>query len=313
MNNYIKIIRPANLLIIILTQFFLRFFIIDTYFGLSGLGPAFSLAQFILLVLATILIAAGGYVINDYFDQKADAVNKPEKRIAGEKIHNNLLLRYYRVLTILGIMLGLSLAILVNYWLLGLVFPAVAAMLWSYSSRYQKTVLAGNVMIAMMSAMVILIEWLFEFFALKAEPVLFVEVFKQLNSIHVIVFAFTLFAFFVTLIREIVKDIEDMEGDKQQGFKTLVIVSGVAKAKNVALAFHLITIALLAFCQYLLYIQNLHYVFWYITIAVQLLFLFVLYYLVIARTKKDFHFLSNAYKIIMVAGILSMQIFYISF
>lgn len=313
MNNYIKIIRPANLLIIILTQFFLRFFIVDTYLGLSGLDSVFSLAQFGLLVISTVFIAAGGYVINDYFDQKADEVNKPEKLIAGQKIQKKFLLLYYWVLTVLGIGLGIFIAVKVEYWILGLIFPAIAAMLWSYSSRYQKTVLLGNVMIALMSAMVILIEWLFEFFALKADPVVFVEAFNQLKITHIIVIAYSSFAFFVSLMREIVKDIEDVDGDKMQQFETLPIISGINKARNVVLGIHFLCIALLAFCQYFLYVHNLQFVFWYITIAVQLLFLFVVYYLATAQSKKEFHFLSQAYKIIMVSGILSMQIFYISY
>lgn len=275
--------------------------------------PALSDFQFFLLVLATVLIAAGGYVINDYFDEKPDAINKPEKLIAGEKISLNFILIYYWLLTIAGIVLGLALTYWIDSWTLGLIFPLVAIMLWTYSSRYQKTFLVGNIMIASMSALVILIEWLFEFFALKAQPVLFVEVHNQLSAIQFIVLSFTFFAFFTSLIREIVKDIEDMEGDKQQGYKTLVILSGVKQAKMLTIGLHILTMALLAFCQYVLYVQNLFYVFWYTSIAVQLLFVFVLYYLVIAKDKKDFHWLSNAYKILMVAGILAMQLFNISF
>lgn len=312
MIHYLKIIRPLNLLIIALTQLFLRYFIVSSYFGLSGIQPVFSIIHFILLVLATVFIAAGGYVINDYFDQKADHINKPEKQIAGSFIPEKKLIRYYLMLTVSGLVLGLYLSFEVDYLILGLIFLAVSAMLWSYSARYQKTVLIGNLMIAVMSALVILIEWVFEFFALKAEPILFVDVVNQLNTIHIIVLAYAGFAFFVTLIREIIKDIEDLKGDEQQQFKTLAIVAGIPGAKRLALSLHLMSILLLAICQYYLYTQNLQFVFWYVTIAVQLLFLFVIYYLITAQSKKQFHFLSQAYKIIMVAGILSMQIFFIS-
>ena len=313
MLSYLNIIRPVNLVIILLTQSLLRFCVMDTYFGLSLATSAFPIVDFILLVLSTILIAAGGYVINDYFDQQIDQTNKPEKVIAGTTISAINLKRYYIVLTVPGNIIGFYLAIKINYLLLGFIFPVVSIMLWYYSSYYQKKILSGNIMIATLSALVILVLWLFEFFALKNDPIRFVNVFSQLNHLHVIVLGYAIFAFFVSLIREIAKDAEDLDGDKEGGFKTLPIVYGKKTSKSIIIGFHVFTMLLLGYFQYLLYAHGLMMVFWYVTIAVQTLFLFVLYFVFTAETKKEYHFLSSAYKIIMLAGILSMQLFYISF
>lgn len=311
--EYLKIIRPVNLTIIVITQLLIRYCVIEVYYGFSLTPLSMALFDFVLLMLSTVLIAAGGYVINDMFDLPVDETNKPSKIIAGKYIPIEKLKTYYFILTILGNLIGIYLSFKVNYLWLGLVFPVVSIMLWYYSSRYQKTILAGNVMIASLSALVVLIVWLFEFFAIRDDVINFVNILKQVNYIHVIVFGYSLFAFFVSLSREVAKDVEDIEGDREGKFKTFPIIYGKKASKNLLMIIHVFTMLLLGVFQYLLYIQDLMLVFWYLAIAVQLLFVFVLYYVVTAEQKKDFHFLSNAYKLIMVAGILSMQLIYISF
>ncbi|MFU8844022.1 MAG: geranylgeranylglycerol-phosphate geranylgeranyltransferase [Bacteroidales bacterium] len=313
MSAYIKIIRPVNLLIIILTQVLFRFFIVDNYFGLGGAESGFNYIEFMILVLATILIAAGGYVINDLYDIKADEVNKPEKIIAGVFISKKTLKFYYAALTSTGVLLGVLLAFRVSFLSLGLIFPAIAIMLWLYSSEYQHTALLGNLMIGLMSGLVVFIVWLFEFFAMRAQPLVYAAAAQTLETIGLIAGAYAVFASLVTLIREIFKDIEDMEGDKAAGYRTLPLAFGKSAAKITAMAFTVITIGLLASFQFLLFRTGLTLVFWYLMIAVQPLLLFLLYYTLKAKDKEDFHFVSNVSKIIMLAGILSMQLFYISY
>jgi 4-hydroxybenzoate polyprenyltransferase len=153
---------------------------------------------------------------------------------------------------------------------------------------------------------------LFEFFALRNNPILYVDALNQIWLIGLIVVAYALFAFLVTLVREIIKDVEDMEGDKKGDYKTLAIAKGKEQAKKLAVFIHGSTFLFLAVCQYYLYVNGYKLVFWYLLVAVQSLFLFVLYYMLKAKSKDEYHFLSTAMKIIMVAGILSMQIFYIT-
>jgi len=291
----------------------LRYFIIGTFMGLSGESPIMHLFDFSLLVLATLLIASGGYIINDYFDIEIDKINKPEKRIIGKMIPEKRAMNIYWIITILGNAIGFYLAFSINYLFLGFMFPLTAIMLWYYSYRFQKTMVWGNLMISLLSAMVILIVWLFEFFTLRNTPIIYINALSQIKMIGYIVASYAVFAYLVTLIREIVKDIEDREGDQKGNYKTLAIVLGPEKAKWVAIFIHITAVLFLAVLQYYLYMLGLKLVFWYLLAAVQSLFLFVLYYLVLAKSKDDFHFISNALKIIMVAGILSMQLFYISY
>lgn len=302
-----------NLAIIVLTQYLLRICIIGTYFGFSGVGPALSEFDFFLLVLSTVLIAAGGYVINDIFDIEIDKVNKPDKVLINKFISLSVAYRLYYALTITGSFIGFYIAFVIQYFLLGFIFVATALLLWFYSSKYKKTILWGNIFISGLSAMVIIIVLLFELYALRADILTYTEVMKQIRIVSILVTAYALFAFLVSMIREITKDIEDMEGDKSADYKTLPLKVGVKKAKLLVNVLIVISVLFLAYAQYFLYLKGIMLVFWYLLVAVQSLFLFLLYNSIKAESKEDFQFLSNACKIIMVAGILSMQLFYISF
>ena len=313
MSPYLKILRLPNLAIIVLTQYLLRICIIGTYFGFSGVSPAMSEFNFFLLVLSTVLIAAGGYVINDIFDFEIDNINKPDKVLINKSIPISVAYRLYYGLTVAGTLLGFYVAFAVQYFLLGFIFVATALLLWFYSNKYQKTVLWGNIFISGLSAMVIILVWLFELYALRADILTYTEVMKQIRIVSILVAAYGLFAFIVSMIREITKDIEDIDGDKSAAFKTLPITFGIKKTKLLVNVLIIICIMFLVFAQYHLYLKGIMLVFWYLLVAVQSLFLFLLYNSIKAESKEDFQFLSNACKIIMVAGILSMQLFYVSF
>ena len=313
MSAYLKIIRLPNLAIIVLTQYLLRICIIGTWFGFSGVEPSMSEFNFFLLVLSTILIAAGGYVINDIFDVETDQINKPEKILINKSIPISIAYKMYYGLTITGTLIGFYLAFAVQYFLLGFIFVATVLLLWYYSSKYQKKVLWGNIFISGLSAMVIIIVWLFELYALRADILTYTEVMKHIRMVSIIIAAYALFAFLVSMIREIAKDIEDLDGDKVAEYTTLPIVYGVKKAKLLTSVLILASIFFLAFAMYFLYVKGIMMVFWYLLVAVQTLFVFLLYNLMKAESKEDFQFLSNACKIIMVAGILSMQLFYVNF
>lgn len=313
MSPYLKIIRLPNLGIIVLTQYLLRICIIGTYFGFSGVGPAMSEFNFFLLVLSTVSIAAGGYVINDIFDVETDQINKPDKILINKFIPISIAYRLYYGLTIAGTLIGFYLAFAVQYLLLGFIFVATVLLLWYYSSKYQKKVLWGNLFISGLSAMVIIIVWLFELYALRVDILTYTEVMKQINIVSILVAAYALFAFLVSMIREITKDVEDMDGDKKAAYTTLPIVVGIKKTKLLVNILIVLSVLFLAVGMYFLYVKGIMLVFWYLLVAIQTLLVFLLYNSVKAESKEDFQFLSNACKIIMVAGILSMQLFYVSF
>jgi 4-hydroxybenzoate polyprenyltransferase len=312
--SYLKLVRGFNLLIIILAQFLLKHCVIRKFLTLNGVNLRMDDLLFVLLVVATVLIAAAGYMINDCLDVEADQVNKPGRVIIGKMISLKQGMRLYYVLNILGVLAGLYVAYAVHYFILGLIFPLVAITLWYYSRRYKKRLLIGNLVIALLSALVILIVWLFEFFALRnLDPDGFISGMKVFSRINTLVMGYTCFAFLVSLLREIVKDIEDLEGDAEQGCRTLPVVMGARRTRYVAAILTLLVAMLLLLAQVLLYRQDFTYVFWYITLALQPVTLYLTFYIYNARKKEHFGEASAMARLLMVAGILSMQTFCLSF
>ncbi len=307
--QYLKIFRPPNLAIIILTQYLIRYCLLNPFYSASGVPFAIGSFDFALLVLSTLLIAAGGNIINDITDIDSDRINKPEKLWIGKLMTKNNAYGLYITVTTVGVAIGFYLSFRIGYLMFGFIYLAIALMLFFYSSNYQKIAVAGNVIISLLSAMVILIVWLFEFFALRSQPALFAKLMPVTGFAGKLIWSYAVFAFLTSLIREIVKDIEDAEGDKRAGYRTLPVVAGVSRTKTVVIALSVITMAALGFAQYKLTEHNMMMVFWYLLIAVQSLFAYLIYLTVKAKKKEDFKTVSDAAKIVMVAGILSMQLF----
>jgi 4-hydroxybenzoate polyprenyltransferase len=310
--QYLKIFRPPNLAIIILTQYLIRYCLLNPFYTNSGIFFAISAFNFALLVLATLLIAAGGYIINDILDVESDKINKPDKVWIGKLMTKKRAYILYLTLTIIGVIIGFYLSFYIGYIMFGLIFVAIALLLYFYSTTYQKIAILGNIAISFLSAMVILIVWLYEFFALRSQPVLFAEVMPDLKYISTLVQSYAVFAFLTSIIREIVKDIEDRDGDMKAGYRTLPIVYGVNTSKMIVMILAILTMAALGYGQYVLFQNNLMIVFWYLLIAVQTLFAYLLFLTIKSKNKEDFKSVSDAAKIVMVAGILSMQLFCIS-
>jgi 4-hydroxybenzoate polyprenyltransferase len=310
--QYLKIFRPPNLAIIILTQYLIRYCLLNPFYTNSGIFFAISAFNFALLVLATLLIAAGGYIINDILDVESDKINKPDKVWIGKLMTKKRAYILYLTLTIIGVIIGFYLSFYIGYIMFGLIFVAIALLLYFYSTTYQKIAILGNIAISFLSAMVILIVWLYEFFALRSQPVLFAEVMPDLKYISTLVQSYAVFAFLTSIIREIVKDIEDRDGDMKAGYRTLPIVYGVSTSKMIVMILAILTMAALGYGQYVLFQNNLMIVFWYLLIAVQTLFAYLLFLTIKSKNKEDFKSVSDAAKIVMVAGILSMQLFCIS-
>jgi 4-hydroxybenzoate polyprenyltransferase len=175
-----------------------------------------------------------------------------------------------------------------------------------YSARYKRTLLIGNVVVSLLSAMVVVVVWLFELFMLKKMGLNLQTLASELSTV---VWFYAGFAFLVSLVREIVKDIEDLAGDKDAGCQTIPVMLGVQPAKNIALVLTLLTMLMLAFGQYLLLTQGLRIIFWYYVLPVQILMINLLLQINKSLQPNDFRVSGNLAKIVMVAGILGMQLF----
>ncbi len=192
----------------------------------------------ILFVMDTVLIAAGGYVVNDLLDQKADALNKPEKQFIGnEGISPFAGWIFYLLLVVLGFGIAFYIAYQIDKLLLLSIYPAAVILLYLYSSHFKRMPLYGNIIVAIFCGFVPAIVWYAESDMIEALSTVNISHHKMIENVFV---AYIIFAFFSTMVREIVKDIEDMEGDELSHYKTLPIVAGKERANVMALFFSIL-------------------------------------------------------------------------
>ena len=303
---FFKLVRWPNLLFIALTQVLFRFFILRFVFTNSPSGYEsirLSLPLFYLLVFASVCIAAAGYIINDYFDVNIDIVNKPSKLVIDRYIKR----RWAIVLHIIFSFTGFVISCYIGYKLHNIYIPAfnmlAIAGLWFYSTTFKKKLLIGNVLISLLTAWVILILTVSEY-RLRINP--YDVYWKRLLKLS---FIYAGFAFIISLIREVIKDMEDMSGDLKYGCRTMPIVWGLQVSKVFAgVWIVVITISIVAMQFYVIQLG-----WWFsalyslLTITIPLLW--VLRKLYVAHSQKDFHNLSTTVKLIMLTGILSMIFF----
>lgn len=305
--SFLRLIRYINLLYIALTQYLVQYTIIEPILQQSGASTTLDVLHFSLLVLSTILIAAGGYVINDYFDVKIDAINKPRRIFIDRTIKRRTAMLLHQILTGTGVVVGFYVAWKAGNIRLGFIHPIVAGLLWFYSTGYKRQMFIGNLIVSFLTALVVMIVALFERHLFHPESV---AINAAAYTIFILVFFYFLFAFLISMVRELVKDMEDVEGDERYGCKTLPVVLGVQKTKGVVYA---ITALMVAFLLYLQIRQASGGDF----ISVLNLFTMLelplgisMYLLYKADSQKQFSLVSSVIKIVMLMGILTMVYFY---
>jgi 4-hydroxybenzoate polyprenyltransferase len=313
MMSFFNLLRWKNLVIVALTMILMRYAVIApiiskiTVVLSDGSGTAVPLSlkfpwyDFVILILATILITAGGYVINDYFDIKTDLINRGEV-IVGTKIPRRHAMMLHNVLNIAGVAAGFYISWKAGYFWLGTLFLVVSGLLYFYSASYKRQFLIGNIVVSILTAMVpmlvVLYEWpfLYRYYAVNA-----IEA-PHLGIIFYWVGGFAVFAFLTTLAREIIKDIEDFEGDRAYGRNTLPVVIGVLTSRIVAICLVIGTLVLL----YIVWYFYLHdkITLSYISITIALPLLYIIFRLATGKTREHFHSASNMMKLVMFTGIL---------
>ncbi len=301
---FFKMVRLQNLFFIALTQVLFQFCIYHPLYKESI--PGNDTTRFILLVLASLFIAAAGYIINDYFDINIDEVNKPQQMVVDKLIHRRWAIAWHFILSTGGILLTLFALPFLQKWYLVLANITSVALLWFYSTKFKRQLLTGNIVISILTAWTILII----FFS----KVSLADAVGAGNTPHYKFFRLTVlyagFAFIISLIREAIKDMEDMPGDAKYGCRTMPIVWGTNAAKVYTAVWLVILIALLVVIQ----VYILQFKWWWTVIYSIVLVILPLVY-VLSRLRKsmvtsDFHQLSTWTKGVMFTGILSMLFFY---
>jgi len=281
MKYYWKLIRPVNLILTILTQ--VLFIISASRIGNSPFNFDFTnirTRESIFTLLACVFVAAGGYIINDLFDIETDRINKPEKLILSKHISLNSARIFYVILTAVGIVSGFLVGLG-----MGILCVVLAILLFFYSSDLKGEMLQGNLLIAMMAGMVV-----------------YVSSRGVYNVSNTYFGEYASVAFFITMVREIIKDIEDIEGDKAHEYNTYPVVKGIQKSKFLSLIFLTITfiiIILLCFMS-----ANMLYSTYMCSIIIPAL-IYIAVLIFKAKEKSDFRKISNWLKITMFLGLFS--------
>ncbi len=317
MKSFFSLIRLPNLLVIAFTQFAMKYLVMDPMLPSSNFSLQFSNIQFLLLVMATLFIAAGGYIINDYFDTRPDRINKPSRVVIGVSITRRTAMTLHSLFNIIGIGLGIYLSISVDLFFLSIIFILTTGMLWFYSTNYKRQFLVGNLIIAFLTSMVPLVVVLFEIPLLNRE---YGDIMLRHDMTFMYIFSwvagFGVFAFLTTLIREIIKDAEDFEGDAAYGMRSLPIVIGTKYTKVVLAFLILATIFLSVFVliRFIMFASgkidyiSLIYFVTFIIIPLSNLFTLVL----IASERKGYRRAGIVIKVIMLFGILyAFVLFYL--
>jgi 4-hydroxybenzoate polyprenyltransferase len=323
MKSIFRLIRLPNLIIVALTQYALQYAILLPELGKIGQNPLLPDLQFFLLVCSTVLIAAGGYVVNDIEDVEIDRLNKPENKRIVERIYPlSICWKIYWSITILGFIISLYLAIFIHDFLQLAIYPAAVALLWAYSKWFKRQFLIGNLVVAIFCAFVAWVvlyaqslyvmldsekgydpsSWTYQIPLLG--DVSFANSYER--NVSIVFIGYAIFAFISTLFREIIKDMEDMTGDKAQGCQTLPIVLGIKTTKIVVLSVGCVFVLAVLFFSFL--IKDNYVKLFFLNITITLPVCYALFLLIKANEKTDYSRLSKLAKLIMLSGLIFILI-----
>lgn len=298
--KYLKLIRYQNLLMLALMQLIFRYGFLE----LQNIPLALADWQYVLLVLATVSIAAGGYIINNIFDVETDLENKPENVIVGKFISETKAYNLYIGFTVIGVAMGFYLANVIEKPSFASIFIVIAATLYFYATSLKQSLLIGNFIVALLLSFSVIIIGIFDLF-----PITNVENRPVMGLLFGILLDYAIFAFIINFIREIVKDLQDVNGDLNQGMNTLPIVLGIVKTTKLVFGLSFIPVILILnyinsnlFSSGLIYGTLYGLVF---TLAPLLYFTIKIWS---AKTTQDFHHLSTVLKWILFFGILSIVV-----
>lgn len=298
--KFLKLIRYKNLLMLAFMQVLFRY----AFLKQQNIPLALADWQYTLLVLSTVLLAAAGYVINNIYDVATDSINKPNDVVVGKGISETAAYNIYIGLNISGVALGFLLSNIIMRPMFASLFILIASLLYFYATTLKQIMILGNFVVAALLSVSVLIIGVFDLF-----PATNSENQAQMASFFSILTDYALFAFMINFIREIIKDIEDVNGDYNQGMNTLPIAIGISRAAKIAVAF-----AVVSFIVCLLYVNkyffdnNLFIATFYAFAFVLAPLLYFIVKIVGAKGQKDYHHLSMILKLILFFGILSILV-----
>lgn len=307
--GFFRLIRVLNLFFIFLTQLlFYYFIIVPQYAILSSSHPRLNDYNFFMLALASIFIAAAGYIINDYFDINIDRVNKPQRLVLDNIISRRWAMFFHLLFSLFGLALTALVSKNLNNWVLFSLNLTSVIVLWFYSTIFKRKLLVGNVIISLLSAWVVMVLYLCEM-QLDFNGAL-VQFNQAILKIYQLAVVYAGFAFIVSLVREIIKDMEDIEGDRKYFCKTMPIVWGIVPTKLFVSVWMVVLAAILFFLMGYAFLKGYFMMSGYVLFFLVFPLIGMLLLLNKASQSRDFKKLSSRIKLFMLLGILSMIVYY---
>lgn len=309
---FFRLVRWRNLLIVFLTQWIVWICVIRPMADWSKVPIFLNNFHFFLLTLSTVLIAAAGYIINDYFDVKIDVINRPGKVIIERTIGRRFAILWHSAFNIIGLLLALYLAVISQNYMVAAIQLVCTVLLWFYSTTFKRMFVSGNVIVALLAALTVLVLAAYEpalyphaqlnYFLVEGGVIL-------VNPLGVIV-VYAYFAFMLNWMREIVKDMEDFKGDAEEGCVTMPIKIGLRKSVAFVIILGVLTVVPLSTAAIRLFSGNWSILGLYIVIVLILPIIAWLFFLTKKATSKHYSIASRWLKIIMLLGIISLFLYY---
>ena len=217
---YLRLLRVGNLAFMAILVFVMEKWVATPLLRLAQFSEQMPWWVLTLLIISTVLIAAGGYVINDYFDVKIDRINRPDEMVVTRHISRDGAMRLFQVLTAIGVVAGLAVAWWGRSWTLAMIYIVIPGLLWFYSASYKRMFLVGNLVVAFASAIVPLLVAIVNADYLRhlyGEALIYTPI---VGEMYIWLSGFSVFAFLMTLAREMVKDMEDIDMARTPLFTT---------------------------------------------------------------------------------------------
>ncbi|MUU78385.1 geranylgeranylglycerol-phosphate geranylgeranyltransferase [Winogradskyella endarachnes] len=299
----LNLIRWKNLLMIAFVQYIIKYALLIPFEDSHGVVTSLSHFNFFLLVLATLLIAAGGYVINDINDIETDTINKPNKVIVTKNISEKDAYSLFIALNIIGVGLGFYLTNSIGRTGFFSIFFIASALLYIYSTSLKQIAVVGNAIVSLVVALNILLVGIFELipainFNNEVVQTTFLNIIKD----------YAIFAFLINLVREMVKDLEDFEGDQKVQIQTLPVLLGIKRANKIVFFISLLPILSITYYVVTYLFKQLPVVGYFLIVVIAPL-IYASIKLFNSETKAEYKHISLIYKLVMLTGMLSILLY----
>jgi len=303
MVHFLNLIRWKNLVIIALAQILVKYALLLPFKESHGVSTSLTDLAFFLLILATICIAAAGYIINDIYDLEADKMNRPHSVIIDKHISEKTAFYLFIALNVLGVGIGFYLSNGIGQSGFFVLFFLASALLYLYASYLKRVLLIGNLVVCFVISLSILLVGIFELIPAIDEANRSIQI-----TFFKIILDYAIFAFLINFVRELVKDIEDIDGDYKIGARTLPIVLGRNRATMLVFAISLLPIAAITYYVVTYLFKQVEVVLYFLVLIIGPL-IYVSIKLFLAQDKKQFKHISLMLKLIMITGLISTALY----